>query len=494
MSPHDETTGESMHHRHDRAARVAATGRVRARRTRPGTAFVALLAVLAASTGAHAQARPGDPNAAGASGGGVGSGVAGRAADTLRLGLEEAVQRAVTTNQQVLIARAQQAQAAGVVKEVRADALPQVDASFGYTRNIQKPVIFFNSGGGVQQITIGNDNDYSIGLTLTQTLFDFSLGPARAAARLSREATADQVEAARTGVALSVRTTYYDVLLSQALVDVQQKALEQARRRLDQVQDFYDAGTGSDFDLLTAQVEVDNLRPPLIQARNQLALNRNQLKRIVGIPLDRPVALTDTFPAPADTSTLQRYLELAGRRRSDLRSQQVQVQLYQENLSSKKLSALPTLDFMAGIQRQASSNSLLPPEKDFAQSATAGLSFSVPLFDGRKRAGQVQQAQAQEEAARFRLSQLEEDIRLQVQQAYQAMQAARERIQASQANVHRAERALQIAETRFKNGLSTQVELNDAELAVTRARTNHAQALHDYGIARANLMAAVGER
>jgi len=85
-------------------------------------------------------------------------------------------------------------------------------------------------------------------------------------------------------------------------------------------------------------------------------------------------------------------------------------------------------------------------------------------------------------------------VRLQVQQAYQAQQAALQRIEASQANVHRAEKALEIAETRFKNGLSTQVELNDAELAVTRARTNRAQALHDYGVARANLLAAVGER
>ncbi|HKK28021.1 MAG TPA: TolC family protein [Gemmatimonadota bacterium] len=463
-----------MQHGHDRPARDD-----RARLRAPtaawkiGIALGALAALVATGPAARAQ----EPQA-----------------DTLRLGLDEAVRRATTTNEQVLIARAQQARAAGTVKEVRADALPQIDANFGYTRNIQKPVIFFNSGGQVQPITIGNDNDYSIGLTLTQTLFDFSLGPARAAARLSREATAAEVEAARTNVALSARTSYYDVLLSRALVDVQEKALEQAQRRLSQVQDFYDAGTASEFDLLTAQVEVDNLRPPLIQARNQLALNRNQLKRTVGISLDRPVALTDTFPAPADTASLQDYLVLAGRRRSDLRSQQVQVQLYHENLSSKKLSALPTLSLTAGVRRQASSNDLLPPESQFAQSTTAGLQFSVPLFDGRRRAGQVQQARAQEEEARFRLAQLQQDIRLQVQQAYQAMQAARERIQASQANVHRAERALQIAETRFKNGLSTQVELHDAELAVTQARSNRARALHDYGVARANLMAAVGER
>jgi outer membrane protein TolC len=414
--------------------------------------------------------------------------------DTITLSVREAVDMAMNRNEQVLMARANAAEAAGIVKQVGADAYPQISADFGYTRNIQKPVIFFNGANGVQQITIGNDNQYSFGLTLSQTLLDFSLGPARSAARLSKDASADQVQAARTSVALAARTAYYDVLLSRALADVQEKALQQAQRRLAQVQDFYRAGTGSEFDLLTAQVEVDNLRPPLIEARNQYSLNRNQLKRTLGLPLDRTVVLTDSFPARSDTTSLQHYLELAQRARPDLKAQRVRVRLQDENLTAQQRSALPVLKLVAGLTRQASSSDLVPPGRDFAQSATAGLDFSVPLFDGRKRSGEVQQAAAQKEREQFHLRQLEEDVRLQVQQAYQAQQAALQRIEASQANVHRAEKALEIAETRFKNGLSTQVELNDAELAVTRARTNRAQALHDYGVARANLLAAVGER
>ncbi len=204
--------------------------------------------------------------------------------------------------------------------------------------------------------------------------------------------------------------------------------------------------------------------------------------------------LTDSFPTPSDSASLQRYMELAERARPDLKAQRVRVQLQEENLTAQKRSSLPVLKLIAGLTRQASSSELLPPGQDFAQSATAGLDFSVPLFDGRKRSGEVQQAAAQKEREQFHLRQLEENVRLQVQQAYQDLDAARQRIQASQANVQRAEKALQIAETRFKNGLSTQVELNNAELAVTQARTNRAQALHDYGVARANLLAAVGER
>ena len=420
---------------------------------------------------------------------------AAAAGDTLRLGLDDAVRRAAQVNEDVLIARAEQARAAGIVTEIRSDALPQITADFGYTRNIQTPVIFFNQGGQVQQISIGNDNEYSFGLGLNQTLLDFSLGPARTAARLSRDATDAQVEAARNGVALRAREAYYSVLLGRELVRVQEMALEQARRRLEQVEDFQRAGTASEFDLLTAQVEVENLRPDLIQARNQLELARNRLKRTAGIPLERPLALTDTFPRPTgEPRPEEAYVEEAVNRRSDLEGQRIRVELQEENLTAQERDALPTLELVAGLTRRASSDELFPPEQDFVQTATAGLAFSLPLFDGRRRAGQVQQAEAELNREQFRLRQLRENIRLEVQQAYQEMTAARERIEALGSTVQRAERALEIAQTRFQNGLSTQVELNDAELAVTQARTNLARALHDYAVARARLLAATGQR
>jgi outer membrane protein TolC len=185
---------------------------------------------------------------------------------------------------------------------------------------------------------------------------------------------------------------------------------------------------------------------------------------------------------------------MALEKRPDLRGQRLRVDLQRQNVVAEERSDLPDLALTASLQRRASSADVIPPQEDFSQTATAGLSFSVPLFDGRERAGRVQQARAQQNREEYRLRQLEENIRLEVQQAHQALTSARERVQATTASVEQAERALEIAQTRFQNGLSTQVELNDAELAATRARTNRAEALHDYAVARAELMAATGER
>jgi len=400
----------------------------------------------------------------------------------------------VDLNEDVLIARAEEARTAGLVREVRAASLPDIRADINYNRNIQNAVLFLETGDGVQQVQLGQENDFSFILTLEQPILDLGLGPARSAARLSGEASAVQVESARVGVALQARLAYYQVLLDKELVVVQEKAIEQAGARLREVEAFYRVGTASDFDLLTAQVEVDNIKPLLIEARNLLELDRNRLKRTIGMPLNRTIELVDRLARPTEIPPLEEAIEIALRNRPDVDSQELVIALQSENLAVQKASGYPTLDLIASFSRRGASSTLFPGGKDFAQSASAGLYFSVPVFDGRARSGRVQQARAAVDRERFRLQQLVENARLQVQQAHQALFASREQIEASESNIARAERALEIAQTRFRNGLSTQVELNDAELAVTRARTNFVQALYNHNAARAQLTAAMGER
>ena len=413
----------------------------------------------------------------------------------IRLSLAEAVGRAVDLNEDVLIARAEQARTAGLAREVRSASLPEIEANINYNRNIQNAVLFIETGdGNVQPIRLGQDNNYSFSVSLSQPLLDLSLSPARTAAALTNEATEEQVETARVSVALTARLAYYRALLDKELVLVQEKALEQAQARLREVEAFYRVGTASDFDLLTAQVEVENIRPLLIEAHNQLELNSNRLKRTIGLPLDREIELTDRLERPGEIPELEQMVSAALRNRPDIQSQSLVVGLQTQNLRVQKASAYPTLDLVANLTRQGASSTLFPGGQDFAQSASAGLQFSLPIFDGRARSGRIQQAKASIDRETYRLEQLTENARLEVQQSHQALVASREQIEASESNIARAERALEIAQTRFRNGLSTQVELNDAELAVTQARTNFAQALFNYNAARAQLMAATGER
>ncbi|HUF77785.1 MAG TPA: TolC family protein, partial [Thermoanaerobaculia bacterium] len=291
-------------------------------------------------------------------------------------------------------------------------------------------------------------------------------------------------------------------LFARELVRVREQAVEQAEARLAQVRSFRDAGTAAEFDLLTAEVEADNLRPPLIEARNEAVLALNRLKRVVGLELAQPVALTDRFPVPspeggpeglAGQPELAAAVEAALVGRSDLATQRLAVELREQQIVAERRSVFPGVDFIADYQRRASTDDF-PGESDFVDSLAAGVAFDVDLFDGGERAGRVAQAQAALDRERVRLAQLTGGVRLEVEQAFLTVRAAREWVEASRGTVGRAERALEIAQLRFENGLSTQLELDDAELAITEARTNFARSLHAYATARAALQAATGER
>jgi outer membrane protein TolC len=416
----------------------------------------------------------------------------------LPLSLEGAVARAVERNEEVLIALAEEARTEGLIREVAAGAWPELTATGVYTRNIERPVFFFNSPEGLQRIEVGSDNEVDLAASLRQTLWDPVLGPAVRAAELARDAAGAGTERVRTLVALEARLSYFDALLASDLERVQEQALAQAEARLDQVRAFHDAGTAAEFDLLTAEVEAANLRPALIEARNRRALSLNRLKRVVGLPLSREVALTDGFPAPepgadAEAAELAEAVAAALEGRSDLRTQRLVVELQEEQVAAERRSAFPTLDLTADYARRASTDDF-PEDDDFVDSLAAGLLFEVDLFDGWERKGRVAQAEAALERERQRLARLAEEVRLEVEQALLALRAARESVEASRGTVARAERALEIAQLRFKNGLSTQVELDDAELAVTEARTNLARALHAHAAAKAELQAATGGR
>ncbi|HUP42249.1 MAG TPA: TolC family protein [Thermoanaerobaculia bacterium] len=447
-------------------------------------AVVAALALLlAAPAGAQETAQaPAAPTVGGA----------------IQLSLEGAVARAVERNEEVLIALAEEARTDGLIREISAGAWPSLTAAGNYTRNIERPVFFFNSPEGLQRIEVGSDNEIDLSARLRQTLYDPALGPAVRAARLAREAAAAGTERVRTLIALEARLRYFDALFARDLVRVREQAVAQAEARLDQVRAFRDAGTAAEFDLLTAEVEAANLRPPLIEARNERELAVNRLKRVVGLPLAQPVELTDGFPAPAAEGPLSEpelgaAVAAALDGRSDLATQRLVVELEEQRVTAERRSVFPTLDLTADYLRRASTDDF-PGEDDFVDSVAAGVAFEIDVFDGGERRGRVAQAEASLERERQRLSQLSEGVRLEVEQAYRTVRAAREWVIASRDTVARAEKALEIAQLRFRNGLSTQLELDDAELAVTEARTNLARSLHAHATAQAELQAATGER
>lgn len=410
------------------------------------------------------------------------------------LSLERAITLALEENWDVQAARLELERAEGEITEAKAGAFPELRASLDYQRNIELPALFFEQEGRVTPTRIGADNNYQGGATLTQTLFDRGkIGTgALSIARIFADMTEWESQATEAEVVLRVKEAYYDVLLAERLVAVNREAHGQAELQLGQVQQFYRQGTAAEFDLLRARVEVENRRAALTESETTLDLATDRLKNVLGLPLSREVFLSDSLEIRSGEGGITDPRTFAPLQRPEVRAAQLRERLAEEQVGLFKGDRLPTVSLISSYQRIGQTNDAFPSDREFIEFFNVGIQVDIPIFDGFKTKGQIQQAEAQYKQARVRLEQLKARIGLEVRAAQLALRSARQDLAAQKAAVEEARRAAQLAQVRFRNGLSTQLEVNDAQLALTEARTNLARTMYRLNVAQARFERALG--
>jgi len=415
--------------------------------------------------------------------------------DALYLSLDRAVEISLEQNEDIQMAREAVDQRNSRVREVRSGALPSLTGGFNYTRNIKLPIIFFETDEGIQQITIGEDNAYDLSLNLEQVVDVFGKVPkALDMAHLFSDIGREDLQRVESEVVFNVKSLYYGVILAERLKDVAEMSLEQAEANLQQVESMVREGTRSRFDLLRARVEVANRNPELIRARNEVELAESRLKRILGLPLDKDIDLTDELKMEPFEMDVEEGIALALSRRPEIRSIQMEEEMVEVQVSLSSLERYPSFFLQSRYLIQGQTNRTFPGNEEIARSWNAGIGLTLPIFDGMKTSSKVDQARAQLSMTRYQKRKVKEGIRLEVIEAFQNLETAREEIMSQQANVEEAEEAYRLASIRFANGLATQLEVKDVELALNIARTNYIQSLYDYNVARARAEKAIGEK
>jgi outer membrane protein TolC len=415
------------------------------------------------------------------------------AGSKLTLTLEGAVSMALERNPDALSARQDVNYARGRVTEVMGDALTQVSIQTNYTRNIQLPVLFFRMNDEVQQIRIGESNQYTMNLLVTQPVYTFGrIGSALDAARIFLDISKNTEKASLEGVMYDTQIAYNSALLAREVLDVWELSLEQARANRDQVEAFYKRGTASEFELLRADVEHENTKPLFIRAKSDYSLALADLKRIINLPYDTDIELVDELSYRPSDVTLEESISLAMESRPELIASHLNVSMMEKALSITKASRYPIISFMSNYSVAAQSPELVPRSEEIVKSWGIGLALEIPIFDGRRRKGQVEQARADLMKARFDDEKFERLVRLDVEKAFTDLTSTEEEIRAQQATVKQAEKAYELATVRYENGLSTQLEVRDAHLAMQRAKTNYLEAVYRYNIALATIKKATG--
>lgn len=451
--------------------------------------------------------------------------------DSIPLSMGEAVSRAVGQSQEVRLARSQVELADAQVTSARSAALPQIDANLAYTRTFASAF----AGGGFSlpdslnfepdttvslaervrylernaaaaglsgigalfgNLPFGQENAYVASISGSQPLY--SGGRVGAALRIAdeyRQAARFALQEQLAEIELQVRNAYYQALLGQEIASIARAAVEQAQAFLDQEQLRLSTGSASELEVLRADVDLENLRPQLVQAVNSAELALLNVKRLIDLPLAQPVRLTTplTVPAPADLAAATVSSELLQSQRASVRAAERQVAIREQQVRIAQGAYLPSVDL-----RMAYGKQLFPAgmfdfgSQDWRTDWTATLGVSIPIFSGFRRKAEVHRAQVELLQDELRLAQLREVVQLEYEQARGEKERAAATIAARGRTVGQAQRVYDLTVLRYEQGLATQLEVSDARLALLQSRTNLAQALSDFYTADASLTRAVG--
>ncbi|MGQ9604285.1 MAG: TolC family protein [bacterium] len=408
------------------------------------------------------------------------------------MSLSHCINKAFEYNPEILNAKEAVAQARYGIMEARSGFLPKISLGGSYNFLEEVPTVSFPNPvtGEPTEFKIDFTRDYSFELSLNQSLYTGGrlLSAYRVASYAYEFAVAD-LERKQSEVALNVVEGFYRVLLARDGVGVAEEALKTAEEFSGVVKQRYQAGEASSFEVLRADVEVSNLKAVLINARNGLKMAELALKKTIGLsPLVEVEFVDELFTKEFDTIE-DEAIEVALENRPEMKLIRLQERIAKESTRIAKAQRLPILGLNASYTLRTDK---LIFDDDAEKTYAGYLVLSLPLFDGLKARSDINKALSQEKQVEIARQNLRDAIELEVRSALLGISTAREMVKSQEKSVEMAAEGLRIANERYIQGYATNLEVMDAQLALTRARNNRIQAIYDLNIAIARAKKAMG--
>lgn len=407
--------------------------------------------------------------------------------------LDRALEIALLRNPDILRAQQEIERTRGLVMEVRAQALPGLAVTGSYQQ--QDPALLESGGapttgqGGGSAGFITQDKTWNIALQASQLLYaGGGVSSGIRGARYAQQAAFHEMANTIDLVMAEVKRQFYTVLLSKSLITVQEESVQLLEDQLQDQVNRFEAGAVPRFNVLRAEVALANAKPDLIRARNTYRISQFNLAKTMG--LERQVGRTgeeilpivgDLTVDPFQEPPLDDAIDLALINRPFLKAQRDNILVEVEQVRVAASGYFPTLEAVGGYEFRPSRFS--DDLTDVINGWFFGFQGSWNIFDGMATAGKVRQAQARLESARINYDDSVQQVELEVQEAYSRLTEARELLVGQEKNVEQAAEALRLAEVRLDAGTATQLDLLDAQVALTTAQVTQLQARFEYNLA-----------
>lgn len=389
------------------------------------------------------------------------------------------------------------------IGEAYSSALPVVSVSGYYKRNMIIPEMIvempaFEEGGSSvsTKFKFERENFISSQIEVAQPVYAAGrLGKALQIAKMYQRISRERINLTRSEVKLLIIQSYFGAVLAQEWEKVAKETYRQMENHLEKVEEMYKQGAVSEYDLIRGRVQLSNFYPQLINSENARKVVQEALLIVLGLPRGKELELTnhlDDFPV--EDSPSGDLLESALLKRSEMRQLDLQKKILGNLLSIEKHGIWwPNIFFVGGYSVSAQEEKFDFFKYYWSKNLYAGLSLSIPLFDGFKAKYRAEQVKADIVLLDIGREQLIKGVNLEIIQARNKLNEARKNVKAQVEGVDMAGKGLNIAQVQYENGLATQLELMDAQLALNQARMNELFARFDVITARAELDKALGK-
>ncbi|MCH3924828.1 MAG: TolC family protein [Bacteroidales bacterium] len=385
-------------------------------------------------------------------------------------------------------------------KENLGSLLPNVSATGQYTNNIMKSVMFVPASmaaafGGQSYMEIGYKNSYTGTVSASLPLINFSLWEQIKSKQTDIDLIIEQARSSKINMTKQVKDAYYGVLLAKSSLKVLEQSIANAKEVLKTTKASYDNGLSSEYDYIRAQVQVNNLNPSYISAKNSVDLAILQLKMILSLSNNQKINITEKLEDYENNVSLLNNYEkdtiLATN--TELRQIDLNIQSLQHKLKMTNSQHLPSLSAFGQYQYLTQAEDFRIKDYDWVSSAAVGLQLNIPIFQGNKVINQAKQVKIALKELELQRNYTTDGMNLQITSAVNNMRAANEQLIANKDAINQAQRGYEIAKVRYNTGSGTILELNDSELSLTQSKLNYQQSLYNYLSAQTNLEKVLGK-
>ncbi len=365
--------------------------------------------------------------------------------------------------------------------EARSLALPHINASAGYQRNLKDTYMFMDmsamGGEGVEKFRMNKENNYSFGISARQTIFSGQVFNAIKAAGQYQRLVDQSYESARQQIMTLARQGFYQGLLLKVVWDVARDAEQNALENFENAQHAFDNGLISEFELLQAEVRYRDAVPQTTQAQRNFEVALVNLKNLAGIPIEGEFDLIGDLETvlPLPNAVSRDGVLVA---RPDYQALTWEEKLRGTGVRAEQSAYWPSVGGVLAYDYSASSDDWSLDDEN--NSVTVGLQLSIPIFQGGETRAKVRKARVELRKTRLRRERAELDIATELRNGRLQLDEAYRRTAAAKSAQTAAQKAFSIAEATVQSGLITQLQLKDSRVALDQATVGYYSAVYEY--------------